>query len=508
MESNKYAKALRAGAVTGAAFLLNYMIQMILTPFITNTVGAEAYGYVSLAKNFAQYAAIATAALNSFASRYIAIAYHKHDRLQANRFFSSTFFGDAALASGLLFIAALMILFLEKLLKIPAPLVGDVKLLFLYVFINFWIVTVFTVFESAAYIQSKLSITGLFKGLSYLTEAVVLYILYLLLPARVSYVGIGLIAASAVVALGNWRICRRYTPELSVRRKDFSLKAVKTLVVDGVWTSVNSLGDILNSGLDLMVCNLLLTPLHMSQVAVAKTVHSMFYGLFVIINPVFQPMLLKSYAEKKTDTMLSELRLAMKLSGMLANIAFGGFLALGLCFYRLWIPHLDTQLIYELTLINCLTLIASGPMQPLYYIYTLTSKRKVPGLITIAGGLCNVAGMYVLIRYTPLGVYAVVLTTAVVMIVINLVTNPLYMAHVLGMPWHTFYPEILRNLLSCGFIVCAFYGLSRLYQPGSWLALIACACIYAAVGILLHALIVLNRSEWQKIGRHIRKRAR
>ena len=506
MESNKYVKVFKAGAVTTAAFLLNYMIQLVLTPFITKTVGAEAYGYVTLAKNFAQYAAIITAALNSFASRYIAIAYHKHDRLEANRFFSSAFFGDTALATTLFLIAVLVIVFLEKLLQIPAALVADVKLLFLYVFINFWVITVFTVFESAAYIKSKLSITGMFKGLSYLTEAAVLYVLYLLMPARVSYVGIGLIAASVVIALGNWFICKRYTPELTVQRKDFSLQAVKRLVIDGIWTSVNSLGDILNSGLDLVVCNLMLTPLHMSHVAVAKTVHTMLSGLFVIINPVFQPMFLKSYAEKKTETMMEEFRSAMKLSGMLANIAFGGFLALGLSFFRLWIPNLDTQLIYELTLINCLTLVAGGSMQPLFYIYTLTAKRKIPSLITIAGGLLNVAGMYILIRYTTLGVYAVVWTTAVVMLAINLITNPLYMAHVLGMPWYTFYPEVMRNLLSCGVVTAVFHGMSRLYQPDTWLALIACACIYAMLGALLHALVVFGKREWRKLGSIIRRR--
>ena len=42
------------------------------------------------------------------------------------------------------------------------------------------------------------------------------------------------------------------------------------------------------------------------------------------------------------------------------------------------------------------------------------------------------------------------------MAVINFVTNPLYMAHVLGLPWHTFYPGILRNLLSCGMLILLF----------------------------------------------------
>ena len=75
--------------------------------------------------------------------------------------------------------------------------------------------------------------------------------------------------------------------------------------------------------------------------------------------------------------------------------------------------------------------ISEGCVYPLYYIYTLKVKNKIPCMVTIIGGICNVVAMFLLIKYTNLGVFAIVLTTAVVMNVINLVTNPLYMSHCL-----------------------------------------------------------------------------
>ena len=86
----------------GLAFVVNYGINLVLTPYITENLGTEAYGFVSLAKQFAQYATIITTALDSFAARYIAIAWHKGDKKEANRFFSSAFFGDIVLASGIM----------------------------------------------------------------------------------------------------------------------------------------------------------------------------------------------------------------------------------------------------------------------------------------------------------------------------------------------------------------------------------------------------------------------
>ena len=125
--NNKYVKLLRTMGITGFAFALNYLIMLVLTPYITDRVGTEAYGFVQLAKNIAQYATIITVALNSFAARFIAVAYHREDLEEANTFFSSTFFGDLVLGGVILAVAAVCIRFLDRIFVIPAAIVPDVK---------------------------------------------------------------------------------------------------------------------------------------------------------------------------------------------------------------------------------------------------------------------------------------------------------------------------------------------------------------------------------------------
>lgn len=120
-------------------------------------------------------------------------------------------------------------------------------------------------------------------------------------------------------------------------------------------------------------------------------------------------------------------------------------------------------------------------------------------MMTISGGIFNVIGMYFLIKYTGLGVYAVVWTTAIVMSVINFGTNPIYMAHVLKMPWYTFYPSIIRNVISCAVITFALKMLTNIYMPGSWLTFAACACMFAILGCILHFVIVFDRKEWKRL---------
>ncbi len=54
-----------------------------------------------------------------------------------------------------------------------------------------------------------------------------------------------------------------------MKHGDFSRDAVKKLVGDGIWSSLNDLGVLLHNGLDLAICNLMLTPLAMGQLAIA-----------------------------------------------------------------------------------------------------------------------------------------------------------------------------------------------------------------------------------------------
>ncbi len=505
---NKYVRLLQTVAASGGALIVNTLITLILVPVVTDKLGSDAYGFVTLGKNIAQYAAMITAVLNSFAARYIVIAYHRENYKEANTFFTSTVLGDLILGTGLFAVSLVGVYFLDRILVIPSQLVADVKMLFLFVFLNFWIVTVSTAFAASAHIKNCLHMVGRCKTIGYVCEALVLAICFHFFPAHVYYVGLGLAVASFVLATANLWICRHYTPKLRVRREDFSLSAIGRLVLDGVWTSLNSLGDALNSGLDLLICNWMLTTVAMGQLAISKTFYSMFSSMFLLVGQAFEPLYLKSFAKGDKKALLGEFRVAMKVSGGLSNVVFAGFLALGMSFYRLWIPGEDISLIYALTVINNMITIPGGSMQPLYYIYTLTLKKKLPTIITICGGMLNVAGMYVLIRYTGLGIYAVVWTTVIVMMGINFVTNPLYMAHVLDMPWWTFYPSILKNLFSCAVLCAVFKLMSLLYVPDTWLTLIVSALVLMVIGFVLHVLIVCSKDDRMLLRSKIKERRR
>ena len=150
---------------SGIATVLSFLISFILTPFITNKLGVEAYGFVTLAKNFTQYATIITTALNSYASRYITVSYYQNDRKKAQEYISSVYYGNVTISTVIMIVATAFIIFLDRILNISTELVFPVKILFFFVFLSFVLTTVGTSYTAAAYIKNRLDIVGVFRSL-------------------------------------------------------------------------------------------------------------------------------------------------------------------------------------------------------------------------------------------------------------------------------------------------------------------------------------------------------
>ena len=158
------------------AILVKYAINFLTTPYVTNNIGVEAYGFVSLANTFTSYIDLISIALNSFASRYIAIAYHQNDLKKAEQLYSSVIVADCVL-SLLVFVPSLFIIrFLEKFLNIPDLLVNDVKILFIVVLIKYLLTVMQTAFNVSTFIKNRLDLSERQKTTSTFIQGAVLLV--------------------------------------------------------------------------------------------------------------------------------------------------------------------------------------------------------------------------------------------------------------------------------------------------------------------------------------------
>lgn len=95
----------------------------------------------------------------------------------------------------------------------------------------------------------------------------------------------------------------------------------------------------MNSGLDLLITNKMLTELLMGMVSVSKTLGALCYTLVVAISSSFRPKQLEAYSHKDKEKLIELLKNSMLITGTVCAIILAGFNACGEDFYVFGFRH-------------------------------------------------------------------------------------------------------------------------------------------------------------------------
>ena len=124
----------------------------------------------------------------------------------------------------------------------------------------------------------------------------------------------------------------------------------------------------------------------------------------------------------------------------------------------------------------------------------------------IVNGFASVGLMYVLLKTTDLGIYAIVGSSVLCAFVKNMLFVIPFSAKYLGLKPTTFYGTVGYSV-SCCIILLLWGALLRLFlRPDSWMLLLASGVLFAGVGVILSSMIVLNRSERGMLVSMLRKK--
>lgn len=487
------------------AVAVNSCMKLFITPYVANNIGVEAYGYVTLATTFTSYIDIISVSLNAFAGRFISVAYHRNDLKRAKRYYSSTIVADIFLALITLIPGTVVISCLGTILKVPNRLLADVQVLFALTLLKYLLTVVRTAFDTASFLANRLDLSEKKQSISYLLQAGLLLPLCAFLTPHVWYVGAAAAVAAVYLLIANYRLCRRLTPKLTYEWSAWSPTAVKEIVSTGIWTSLNNLGNVLNSGLDLLITELMLNARALGEISVAKNLVLLCYTIIMKVSNAFQPRLLLLYAENRKDELISLYQTAIKIMGSACILMIAVFYICGYDFLALWLPGQDTEFLFRATMIVFGGDVIPAAVKPLYYAYTLTKKVKVPCIVTILMGSANVISMYFLIRFTHLGAYAVILTTLVINMV-HFIDAPLYAAYCLRVPYATFYPAIFRHFVGTGAgLLTAVLIRNALPQARNWGILAVKGTASLIIFTIFLSVVMFSASERQMALRRRKK---
>lgn len=480
------------------SFAVNIGVGFFLTPYIISTVGSTAYGFVGLANNFVSYVQILTIALNSMAGRFIAISFYKEDIEDVNKYYTSVLFANLIISLVLSIPCVLILIFINRIVNVPNDILADVRILWALMFGTMLVSIVGSIFNNAAYVKNRLELVSFRTIESNTIRACILIGLFCLCVPKVWYVGVASLACTLYVICVNVFYTKKLMPMVKIRCKYFDLTKIIELVTSGVWNSISQLGNILSTGLDLLITNLFVGASPMGIVSVSKTVPTYVQSLFVTISSVFAPQLTISFAQEDREGMKDQLATAMKLMGLFASIPIAIIVAYGESFYSLWVPSQNARVLMWLTSAAVFEYPISLLVYPLENVFSTTNNVKILSSTTICTALCSCLTVLVALQFTN-DEFAKMLIVVGVSCLYNIIKNgtliPRFCAKILNIDSIFFYRIIGKSVLSTIVLSIVSLGIRLLFNADSWINLIGAVGMIGVLGLSINLFFLLGKED-------------
>ena len=488
------------------AFGVQFGINFVLTPYIINTLGSEAYGFVPLANNFIGYVNILTVALNSMSSRFLAIEINRGNTKQAQVYFNSVLMANTVLAAILAVPSVLLVLFIDKVMRVPADLLQDVQLTFAYALLGMEISLVLSVFGSVFYVKNRLDLSAKRNIEGNVLRALILVVLFAVFRPKIWFITGTMLIVTIYLSCANIHYTHKLTPEFKIDRSKFSGKAVKTLLSAGVWNSVNQLSMVLLTTLDIYLANVFVGAQASGEYSIVKTVPNFIQSLVGVLVGVFIPQFTISYAKRQKKQLLNQIDFSIKVMGYVMMLPIGFLLVFGEDFFRVWVPSQDAHLLQQLSILTILPMIVTCSINTIFNVYTVTNKLKIPALVLLLTGIGNTLLVIVLLQFTDLGLLVIPLVSLVVGLIRNLTFTPVYAAHCLGVGYRTFYNAIARGCGCVLFMVLCCLIYHSLFRTDSWLTLMLAACVCCVIAGAINLFLAFGKTDRQKLWRLVKSK--
>lgn len=490
----------------GAAMALNLFINFFITPYITGHLGAEAYGFIKLANDFANYASLISIALNSMSSRFIMLE-RENGRLQAaRRFYSSVTVANIVLAGVMVLPAAVCVALIDRIFDVPPGMAFQVRLTFAFVFSGFIAHLAFTTFENCYYLTNRLDLQAMSGMRSETVRVIVIIALFALFSPKMCYMALGEMVSTVYLIVINRRYHRRLVPDLAFDRASVDRATIRRVLHSGKWNSLTRLSQIFTNGLDLMITNMMIGAQQMGLLSVAQTVPNMIVTLNAAVAGAFGPNMMQIYARGTREEFRDAVMSAMRFMCLFTTVPLAVLITMGREFYMLWVPSQPAQLLNVLSVLIVINSCVTGPMQPLYQVFTIADKVHQSSKVMIVYGAASLAITCACLKLTDWGLYAVVGISLIGSLIVALCYHLPFAAIHIGQPWHTFFPPVIKNVISLTLACGVGLIVERTIPVGhSWAMLIAGAAITAAFAFAINAAIVLTRGERRRIASAVRR---
>ena len=231
---------------------------------------------------------------------------------------------------------------------------------------------------------------------SYVLKLVLTILIFTLFDVRIFFIALTTLICNAYMNVATYILMRKLLPDLKLNLRKFKWKTLSEVLRSGVWNSVQSLSDLMISGLNSLLTNRFIGTAAGGYLQSSKTIPNYILQLGQQLAQVFSPKFTILYAQGDYDRLVKEAKRSMRLVGFIISTPVAGFIVFGYQFYALWLQNYspaELQIVQTVSVITTIPYLFSCVAFPLIQINTACNKVRTPVLVALAAGVANILSL-------------------------------------------------------------------------------------------------------------------
>lgn len=489
-----------------ASFAINLFISFFFTPYLIRVVGKEAYSFFPLVNSIVGYSSILSTAVGGMAGRFVTMRVYKKDAEGASFYYNSVLLANWVLSLFFTFLSIIVIFSLDRLITIPPKMDVEIKVLFAFACASSILGVMTNMLGLGCFVKNRLDLSSSRTMFTNLFRVGMIILCFSLFHPSIVYMSCSAFFAAIILAIYNIYFKKKLLPEIPINIiKYFKWPYLKEVMSSSIWSSVNQLGMILVTQLDLLITNIFIGVSATGDYSIAKTMPTLIIQFIATLCAVFVPSFNILYAKGETQGFMHEIAKSIKLMGVFSVIPIGFLMVYGKSFFDLWVPGQNSDQIFLLSQLSLIPLLFNGAVNPLFHIYAVVNKVKVPSIAFVLFGLLQTITVLLLLSTTNLGLWAIPIGSLVVNLIKLLTFVPMYAAKCLNLPLYFFHGQIIKVVSSCIITLIIGWICIHLIPTNTWGMFVLNCCVVSCFSLALIIWLYLNKSEkqylWSKISK-------
>lgn len=475
--------------------LVGLGIAFLLTPYLVRHIGKETYSFYPISNNIVHYFTIIVTAFNALASRFITIEIVRKNQEKAQEYSSSVLLTNVLLAAIFLLPMGLIVYKADVLFDINPNELTNIRVLFSLVFAAMLINIIGSVYGVATFVRERIDLRS-YQQLCVNVIRVVLYVIFFsIFSPNIIFVGVVTLVESIFNFVVQFFWTKRLLPEYKIGFAFARLRAVKELLMSGIWSSISSLGNNLLSGLTLIFVNSIFGAAASGTLSIANTLPNLCTTIITMMVNVFYPRLTNQYAASGIKGLEKETHHSQKIMGAIITVPILLLIGMGEEFFRLWMPQENAGELQIASLIYLIPYVVQANMWTLTQVFPVLNRVKKPAIAMVCFGVVNVALCLTVPRIVSTDYLIIPIIVSALNIVYCVVYVPICVAEFLSCSPKQYYLHLGKAAIASGLVLAVTYFTKTHINCSQWIGFILCGAICAILAYVVFFIIVIDKQN-------------